>query len=278
MDPYMVLGISRNATPDEIKKAYKKKVKQHHPDVNQGDAAAESTLQRINEAYEALTKPKPQEHHFQNYHPFHKTPFGGGFRFRFGDEDIEIDEYLRSFYNRHQQPRADISTVHSISLDEAFAGVETDITYKTLNGLSNIKIKIPPGIDNNTRLKVQGKGNDFGPGSRTGDLYITISIKEHKDFTRQAQNLFYFCDIDFIDAILGTNMDVPTIEGTNVKIQIPNGTQHSQRFRVSGKGMPVMGNAGLRGDMIVQTNIIIPRELDDESRKLLEKVRNLRKN
>lgn len=275
MDYYEVLGVSKTATQDEIKSAFRKLAMEHHPDKG-GD---EAKFREINEAYETLKDADKRS----SYDRFGSAgPQGHGFRH--GMDDLE--EILRAsgfrhpffnmddFFNAGMRPRnRDVNLNYQISLEDAFTGKQTELSY-TINGVSHtVKLTLPPGVDTGMRFRYTGKGDTSIKDIAPGDLYITVFVQDHPTFLRDGARLGYKLAVDALDAILGWEPIIPTIDGKELKVKVPAGVQHGQILRVPSRGMPVPGGAS-RGDMLIEVNIVTPQILDPKLKKALEKVRD----
>jgi DnaJ-class molecular chaperone len=290
-DYYQILGVDKTADAGAIKSAYRKLAKQHHPDANPGNKDAEAQFKEINEAYETLK----DEGKRQNYdaqvqaasfqaRTWQQGPFTFTQTFHHGGgADMNLDEILRDIRRSRtgapmwdEAPRnRDINVTYSITLEEAFSGKESDMTYSLPGKPSKtVKFKIPAGIQEGTRLRFAGGGDDSIAGVAPGDLFIRILIMPHQQFVRHGPNhLATAIEIDYLDAILGKEVDVPTIDGKPIKLRVPAGIHPGQSLRAQGKGMP-NGN-GARGDMHIEV-VINPTILTEEQRQLVEQARNLR--
>ncbi len=269
-DPYDVLGVSRNATDDEIKKAYRKLARKYHPDLNPNNKEAERKFKEINEAYSILSDKEKRS----QYDQFGKSGFqegfsqGGGFHFDFSDAaggfDIgDLFEDLmggtgRRYGSAYARKGADIQYKMSLDFKDAIRG--TTISLNINN--ENIKVKIPPGIKDSSKLRVKGKGR-LGPGGR-GDLYIIVSVKPDKHFYIKDGNLYTDFSVPLVDALFGGSAKVLTLDG-NVTIKIPKGTQCGQIFKIKGKGIG-------GGYLYAKAIISIPKNIkeDEYIKKALE--------
>lgn len=337
-DYYSILGVSRDASQEEIKKAFRRLARQYHPDLNHGNKEAEEKFKQINEAYSCLSDPVRRA----NYDRYGTAegPMGNGFGFEthttFTDifEDI-FEGFFGSFGFKKNRPTkgADLRYDITITLEEAAFGIEKEIKFhrwevcghcngsgvKPDSSLINcsscggsgytrynqgffsvsktcskcggkgkiikdpclqcsgmgklrvehdLKVKIPPGVDTGTRLKVSGEGELGEFGGPRGDLYIYISVKEHDFFKRDGMNIYCSVPISFIKAVFGGDIDVATLDGTE-KISIPASTPSGRIFKIKGKGLPRVGSS-FRGDQIVTVYIDVPKKLTPRQRELLE--------
>lgn len=301
-DFYSVLGVSRTATADEIKKSYRKLAMQFHPDKNPGDKKAEERFKEITEAYETLSDEKKRQMYDQFGHagsqgfggadgPFGGGGFGqsgqysGGYTSTGGFEDIFGDVFGDIFGNRssgHQRTKrpskgADLRYTLSVSFEEAALGTEKVISFvRQKNGkedTAKIAVTVPAGIATDQRLKLSGEG-DFPQGGAPGDLYVVIKVMDHPLFKRQENDVLLDVPVHYLDAILGTSIDVPTLTG-KANIKIPTGTHTGQTFRLKGKGFPKSGGFGA-GDMLVKILVDTPDKLTSKQRDLLDELNKIK--
>ncbi len=290
-DYYEVLGVSKNASDDEIKKAYRKLAIKYHPDKNPGDKTAEAKFKEINEAHDVLSDKQKRARYDQFGHAGvgggaggfgGGNPFGGGFNyngqsfnFDFGGGGV-FDDILGSLFGfggpRRPRKGADYQTTVTLTFEEAIFGTTKDIDH---NG-ENIKVKIPAGIDDGMSIKLRGKG---GPapegGSEPGDLYVRIRVKPHKSLTREGAIILSEQTIDMVDAALGCEVEVLTVDGV-VTMKVPAGTQSGTPFKLSGHGVPFR-NDGDRGPHIVTILVETPRNLSRKQKELLEEFKSAKK-
>lgn len=346
-DYYEVLGVSRSASADEIKKSYRKLAVKYHPDKNPGNKEAEEKFKEATQAYSALSDADARSRYDQFGHAAFEQ--GGGFSgFSGGDfsgfEDI-FGDLFSSFFggsgggggrrSRGQAGR-DLRYDLEVSFEEAAFGTEKEISIarqiscSTCSGSGaaegsspercgtcagagqirmqqgfftiartchvcsgtgqtiknpcgkcrgsgrevnegKLKVKVPAGIDTGQRLKLRGEGEAGSAGGPAGDLYVQIQIKPHEFFQRQEQEIILEWPISYTDAVLGRDVEVPTLDG-QATIKIPSGTQSGKVFRIRNRGIQVLGT-NRRGDQHVRVNIEIPKKVSDEERTLLEKLK-----
>ena len=288
-DFYEVLGVKRDASDAEIKKAYRRLAKQYHPDANDQSPQAEARFKEVNEAYATLSDPEKRQQYDLMGH------VDGGFA---GFQDIPVDfsnfnftnagpfgDFIEELFQGHTRQRRgpshqsvswqpqpttgqDIEQPISIHLSEAYHGANR--TYQM--GDKTLKIRIPRGVSNGTRIRVNGKGAAGSNGGKSGDLYLRVTVKPDEDFRREGDDLHREIQLDLFTALLGGVIDVPTLDRP-IRLTIPPETSSGQRFRIAGKGMPRSENNDQRGDLIVRTQIDIPNNLTAEERELAKQLR-----
>lgn len=265
-DPYAVLGLSRDASEAEVKNAWKKLVKKHHPDRNRDDPNAEQKMAEINAAYDEITKPKPQGQQQQYSHPeWDHDPFAS-----FHGVPPEFQDLFRQFHGFNKPRNRDIHATHTIRLEDAFRGA--DISATMPDGRT-VHARIPPGVDNGARIKVAGAGERVHANLPPGDLYITVRVLPHPVFHRQGEHLYVERDFDAVDCALGTSLEIDLIDGSRVRVTIPPGTQHGNAMRVGEHGMPILHNGARRGSLFVVVKVAVPTNLSEAQKAALESYR-----
>lgn len=351
-DYYDVLGVKRTATEKEIKKAYRRLAREHHPDLNPGNKEAERRFKEISEAYHVLSTPELRKKYDQFGHRAFE-PGGGGsggfdgvdfsnFDLRdlgfgkgagFGDLFDNLFGHRRDSQTRTATRGQDLQYTMEVSFEDATRGVTVPISITrsdtcpdcggqgqrpsarrqtcpecggsgqrrgsmgflglgqacthcegmgTINGEpcqrcsgrgivstnERINVKIPPGVDTGSKIRVAGKGEAGRQGGPPGDLYILTKVRSHPLYERKGDNLYMEAPITITEAALGATIEVQTLNGP-VLMKIPPGTASGQTFRLPGKGMPHLKGEG-RGDQFVQVKIVLPRNLDERSKQLLQ--------
>jgi len=297
-DYYKILGVSKAASAEEIKKAYRKLALQYHPDHNKGNKSAETKFKDLNEAYAVLRDPEKKKQY---------DMFGAeGFQNRFTQEDIfkgfDLGNIFREFglggtgrgqrnfgqrnfgqmfggmggqgncgFQGQKQGIQGQNLVYELpmTLEELFKITKKTIGYQVNGRQERVTVKIPAGITGGKKLRLQGKGQPGLYGAPPGDLHIQIKEVRHPVFRRENSTLHLKQKIEFSEAVLGTEIEVPTIEKKVLKLKIPPGTQDNARFRLKGYGMPSSNNSG-RGDAYVEIGIAVPKEITEEQRILME--------
>ncbi|MDH5695105.1 MAG: molecular chaperone DnaJ [Dehalococcoidia bacterium] len=343
-DYYEVLGIDRNATDEEIRRAFRKLAFQYHPDHNRGDKTGEK-FKEVNEAYEVLSDPEKRVAYDRFGHGGAEGFFGRGFE---GFEFSGFGDIFDAFFGgaataTRQAPQrgADLSYGFTITFEEAALGCKKEITILRTENCSlchgvgckpgsqpsrcpncngtgqvrrvqqslfgrfthtticpqchgegriitepcpqcqgtgkekhkrNISVKIPAGVDNGSQIRLRGEGEAGTRGGSPGNLYIALSVREHEFFTRYDDDILYELPINFAQAALGTEVEVPTLDG-ETKLKIPAGSQTGQVFRLKGQGIAHL-QGGRRGDQLVTLFVVTPESLTEKQRQLLQELAN----
>ena len=308
-DYYKVLGVSKSATQEEIKKAYRKLAVKYHPDKNEGDKASEEKFKEISEAYEVLGDPEKrkkydelganwkqyQENGFNGFGGFGSQgghPGGGGtyyYTFQGDPSDLfggGFSDFFEAFFGGGGQrsgrsrgfshdysagiPGSDLEGELHITLQEAYHGTSRIVKI----GDEKIRVRIKPGAYDGLKLRVRGKGGK-GRGGRAGDLYLTVRVEKDPVFERKGDDLYVELPVDLYTALLGGTVQVRTLDGM-VKMKIPEGVKNGQLLRLKGKGMPHYGKHG-HGDLFARVKVVLPEKLTAEQKDLLKKMKELDK-
>jgi molecular chaperone DnaJ len=342
-DYYATLEVPKDASAEDLKKAYRKQAMKYHPDRNPNDKAAEARFKEVSEAYEVLKDEQKRAAYDRFGHAaFEQGGGAGGFDFSGagggGLGDI-FDQMFGDFAGRGGRSRtrtgADIQIQVEIDLSQAFAGTKTPVrvptrvscescrgtgssdgraaadTCSTCNGAGKVRaqqgffliertcpncggagrvirspcrvchgagtvqrerslqVTVPPGVEDGTRIRLQGEGEAGGQGTPNGDLYVHVAIRQHPLFHREGAHVFCEVPIRMSQAALGDEIEVPAIDGSTQKVRIPAGTQAGAQFRVRGRGFSVLRSTA-RGDMVVQVKVETPQHLTRRQRELLE--------
>ena len=308
-DYYTVLGVDKNATEKDIKRAYRKLARQYHPDKNPDDKTAEEKFKEINEANEVLGSPENRAKYDQlgqNYHRYQQMGGGpGGFDFSQwasagrpggGYRSVNVDfedllggggfsEFFSTIFGgggggrraRQQDPEAMFRRQTQAPGRDIEQRIEITLeeayhgTERTLvhPDGGQITAKIPPGAKTGSRIRLRGKGEQGLGGA--GDLFLLIRVTPHQTFKRDGNNLTVKVPVDVTTAVLGGKVTVPTLSGP-VKLTIPPGTQGGRNFRLKDKGMPDLRELGAYGDLLAKIRIQVPGQLGEEERQLYEKL------
>lgn len=284
-DYYETLGVERSASEKEIRSAYRRLARKRHPDVNQGDANAEAEFKKINEAYRTLSDPDSRKkydrfganwRHAEQFQSgpragagappftFFRNAQAGGPRvveFDIGEFGGEFEDFWSGARGagrrRGRQPAPDAPA--TITLEEAYAGT-TRVAQAA--GGKRLEVRIPPGVKSGERVRVNAEGGAFA---------LLVTVAPHPDFERDGDDLRFSARVPMLDAVLGGEAAVPTLDGKRVAVTIPPGTQNGRVIRLRGKGMPKRG--GGAGDLLVAVSAVLPTELTGEQRALFERLR-----
>ena len=290
-DYYNVLGLPRTADDKAVRQAYRKLARQYHPDVNHDDSASEEKFKAINEAYSVLSDPDKRrrynrygddwEHSGRIEEAEARARRGGGFGWRDGSgSDPFSGDFTRgggqgSIFDRlfsdfgggrARTPAPSIEHPVQVTLEEAYQG--TARLLSLANG-RRLEVKIPAGVDNGSRVHIPAGGTG------QGDLYLVMSVKDHRRFERKGQDLYSEVEVPLSDAILGGDVNVPTMKG-RVSLTIPPETQNGRRFRLAGQGMPALNNPSGQGDLYATIKVILPTALSSEEQELFQKLKDIR--
>ncbi len=296
-DYYQLLGVAKDASQDDIRKAFRKLAMQYHPDRNP-TPEAEEKFKELNEAYAVLSDPEKRKQYdmfgsegfgqrfsqddiFQNFDP--RSVFGdlGGFDFSalFGGGRGRRGRGGGGFNpfggGQHAQPMQgrDVEMPLTISFHEAFHGGESTVSLQGPSGLETVRVRIPRGAADGARLRVRGKGQPGAMGGPAGDLVLRVEIAPHPHYRFVNGELETEAAIALTAALLGTTVDVETPDGETQAVRIPPGTNHGQKLRLRGKGFPKPG--GAEGDLFVKVVVKTPKELTDAQREHVEALREL---
>jgi curved DNA-binding protein len=253
MDHYATLGVAKTATPEEIKKAYRKLASQHHPDKG-GDTAM---FQKIEEAYRILSDPN-QRQQYDNPMP-QGNPFGAhGFNFNFNGADI--NDLFGQFFNQHQQRHPGAKQVYrtalSITLEQSYQGGTQNLKIQTHNSSHVITIDIPKGVENGSQVRYE----NLIPNS---SLIVEFRLQPHLKFERKGTDLFCNQPVSVLDLIVGGSFEFTTISGKTLEVTVPAGTQPNKQLKIAGEGMPINGTPQY-GDQIILFKPFIPDKINSE--------------
>jgi len=315
-DYYATLGVGKAATDKEIKQAFRKLARKHHPDVNPGDKAAESKFKEINEAYEVLGDPAKRKKYDElgaNWRAYEQAeraggpnPFAGqwnvntgggqgGFRTMtqeemeemFGDQN-PFSDFFTTFFGggfgggtsarggrtRSRKGR-DVEHEIELSLDDAYHGATRRLSLKHDGHTRTVDVRIPAGVGDGSRVRISGEGEPGIGGAASGDLYLRIRLSAHPLFERKGRDLYVKVPLPVTTAVLGGEVEVPTIAGKTVRLRIPAVTQNGQVFRLKGYGMPAVNKNDDTGDAYARVDVQLPTQLTPEERSHYEALAKL---
>jgi len=309
-DYYKILGVDRNATQKEIKQAYRRLARKHHPDVNPGDRLAQERFKEINEAYEVLGDPEKRKKYDQlgtSWHQWQRMggrpqdfdwsqwftwPEGGRVHVRYGPvEDLGdlfgdlggfSDFFQHIFGGMGGSPRVRTEPWGMEFRRGQDIEQEVEITLEeAFHGTTRLlqmdghrlEVKIPPGVDTGSRVRIAG-GVGAASGAR-GDMYLAIKVAPHPTFERRGEDLYCEVPVDLYMAVLGGEVKVPTLKG-GVMLKIPSETQGGKTFRLKGQGMPYLRDPGRRGDLYAKVKIMLPKRLSERERELFRELAKMR--
>ena len=323
-DYYNVLGVKRDASDKDIRSAYRRLARQHHPDVNPGDKAAERRFKEMNDAYEMLSDPEKRRKYDKYGDRWQYAdqleaargqsagqfwggatgragePSGGAFDGN-GDFGAIFDTIFRGARARRGRARGhDIEQPIQITLEEAYRGASRTLSLQgsgpcaTCGGSGRIagvachvcngtgvetrtrrlEVKVPPGVQTGSRVRITGEGGPGAGGGPNGDLYLIVAVLPRERYERKGDDLYVDVPVPVADAALGGEVTVPTLAGKQVALTIPAGSQNGKSFRLSGLGMPKLSGRG-SGALYARVRLQLPETLGDEERKLFERLRQL---
>lgn len=292
---YETLGVAKNATEKDIRSAYRRLARKHHPDVNPGDSSAEAKFKEINEAYQVLSDADSRKkydrfgenwRHADQMHgggqgsgasPFTfftnaRTRRSGSTGFSaftdvdgLGDFSNLFDGFADARWGARRQAaprRLDVPV--TVTLEEAFTGSTRTVQHP---GGKRLEVRIPAGVESGARIHVDPKRDGVG------EFYLVVTVAPHAVFERAGDDVRFAARVPLLDAVLGGETQAPTLEGKSVAVRIPPGTQNGRTIRLRGKGMPKRGGSG-HGDMLVTVMAVLPVELTEEQRELFERLRD----
>lgn len=288
-DYYKTLGIEKNASKEDIKRAFRKLAHENHPDKNKGNTEAEQKFKEASEAYSVLSDDTKRKQYdtfgsagegagfnhgsggsggqgfggfdFSSFARQYQTQNGQTFEFDLGDI---FGEFFGGSSGRRPRKGANITVDVQITFKESIFGVEKELNINK----EKIAITIPSGIENNQGLRVSGKGEN-GQGGR-GDLIVRVWVEEHKIFRKEGFDLIMELPLRLTTALLGAVLDIETLEG-KIELKIPAGTTHNEILRVRQKGVP--HSRGKRGDLLIVTKVDIPKKLSKNAERLVEELK-----
>ncbi len=298
MNYYKTLGVDKNASADEIKKAYRKLALKYHPDRNKDNKQAEEKFKQISEAYAVLSDTDKKQQY--------DTYGSADFQKRYSQEDIFRNSDLGSIFREfginfgqtgRSQPDmgganpfesifagggcgqqscqivkgADLNLELSITLQDVLHGTEKTISLGRGSNAQKVSVKIPTGINSGKKLRIAGKGSASPNNGPSGDLYLLINVLPHPLFTRDGNNLFFEKQVPFSAAVLGDKITIPTLDGKALSVKIPTGTQSQGKLRLKGYGLP-SGPTDSRGDLLIKILVDIPKVLSERQKELIKEL------
>ncbi len=298
-DLYAVLGVSKTATQDEIKKAYRKLTRKYHPDVNPDNPSAEAKFKEVQNAFDVLSEPEKRK----QYDTFGRTMPGGGFpgggqQFNWGQGGqagpIDLSSLFggqvdfadlfggggggpgRSTSGRPRRGRAgqDVQLEVDIPFRIAVEGGSYELQFERAGQHERLMVKIPAGVDTGSVVRLGGQGEPGQGGGPPGDLLVKMNVAPDPVFRRDGQNLLIDLPLTISEAVLGTKVEVPTIHEGMVKLTVPPGTSSGAKLRLRGKGVPDR-QTGNRGDQHVVIKIVVPKKIDAAAEKALQQFDSL---
>lgn len=293
-DYYKILELKNNkATIDEIKQAYREQAKKHHPDVDKASRFSEERFKDINEAYRILSNPASRKKYDRmwNSHVGRKMKNNGQsqkkekqsiikefFQMFFGDINNSAKDSSKKESSKNKKvpiKGENVETEITVSISDAFYGVEKNIGLRTVNGkMKQFKIKIPAGIRNEEKIRIIAQGKPGENGGKPGDLLVRIHIENDKKFSLVGIDMHTNVFISPWEAALGTKIKIKSID-EEISLYIPKGTQTGQTVRINGKGY--LDGKGGRGDLVANIQIMVPKEITEEERKIFEQLKNISK-
>ncbi len=284
-DYYKILGLKgKEVTTEEIKIAYREQAKKYHPDVNVGDKNAEERFKDINEAYRVLSESASKRKYDKMWNNYvgkkrakyeeskrgKTSVFSDFFNIFFGTMDNKKMEDSTIKDEKVPKKGENIYTEITISINEAFYGVNKKISLRTVNGtMRSFDVKIPEGIQNNEKIRLIGQGKKGENGGKSGDLFIKINIEDNSDFRLIGYDLYRDLLITPWEAVLGTKANISSID-EEMKIIVPKGTQSGELLRIEGKGYK--DGKGSRGDLVAEVRIMVPNEITEEETELFKEL------
>lgn len=298
-DYYDVLGVSRSASADEIRKAYKKLARQHHPDANADDANAQQKFAEITEAHEVLGDEDKRKKYDQFGHDWSRVPDGatGGNPFQGfggggpgGGAGFSFDDILGGMFGgggggsfgggrgQRGRPQArkgeDLKTSVQVPFLVGVEGGEHELTVQTGGKAERLSFRIPPGMESGKSIRLAGQGHPGQHGGPAGDVLVTVNVSPHPFFRREGQNLILEAPISVTEAALGAKIEVPTLTEGSVILSVPPGTSSGAKLRLRGKGVQNR-KTGERGDQLVVIKVAVPKELSKEAEDLYRQLADL---
>jgi curved DNA-binding protein len=298
-DFYAVLGVPRTAGDKDIRQAYRRLARKHHPDLNPNDKSADARFKELQHAYEVLSDPAKRAK-YDRFGPDFERLEGaaGGAQSqarsgRGGRPDVNFGsvfggDLFGSLFNAEARPGSgfgargfrmpgeDIEHAVEVTLEEAYRGTTRTIQLEGADGsLRTLEVKIPAGVSTGSRVRVAGQGGPGFGGAANGDLHLVVSVRPHPTFERRGDDLYVGVPVSLSAAMLGGEVQVPTPKGTRLALKVPPESQNGQRFRLADQGMPRLGSSG-QGDLYAELKVQLPRGLSSRERELFQELASLR--
>lgn len=300
---YEVLGVKRDASEKEIRSAYRRLARKHHPDVNPNDKASEALFKEINAANDVLSDPEKRKkydkygdnwEHADEIERMQRARGGrGGGSWSFSssnggnvhfDEDFDLGSIFGGIFGGGGSGRRgrtqttmrapDVEQPIEVTLDEALTGATRTLMAEGDHGdARRLEVKIPPGVDNGSRVRIAGEGQPGFDGRRS-DLYLVITVRPHPRYDRKGDDLYTDVDVSLTTPVLGGEVEVQALD-RKVALRLPAGTQNGQTFRLTGLGMPKLGQPDKRGDLFARVRVRLPQKPDGRERELFEELKAL---
>ncbi|MBU2563216.1 MAG: DnaJ domain-containing protein [Actinobacteria bacterium] len=306
-DYYKILGVNKNASQDEIKKAFRRLARKYHPDANPNDSKAEEKFKEIGEAYEVLKDSQKRSRYDQlgaNWKQYSHAgadwPGGGGrtYTYNFGGRGFNFEDlgsgfsdFFETFFGRgsddrfsgfdpgfstqfdrgtrtNMQKGQDMQSELSITLREAYSGTQRSLKLQREGKTRTVNVKIPKGIKDGGKIRVAGEGAKSPVGGPAGDLYLVINIAPHNFFTRKGDDLYCEVPVTIKEAFYGAKIDIPTFSG-KIMVKVPPKTQGGKTLRLKGKGIPKLRSSAF-GDLYAKIKLILPEKLNSEQKRHFE--------
>jgi curved DNA-binding protein len=313
-DYYKSLGVSKTASQDEIKKAYRKLARQYHPDVNPNDKAAEEKFKEISEAYEVLSNPENRKKYDQlgadwkkyeqagaqggfDWGKYAQGNAGGGGQYQYTNADFGdmfggeggggfsdfFENLFGGGFGRQQQGRGRRTGNFSMKGQDLQGEMEITLVeaYEGTSRVINVnnqqlRIKVKPGVTDGQKLRLPGKGGPGANGAENGDLYITVRVLPDPHYTRKGDDLYRDQQVDMFTALLGGEVQMHILGG-DIKLKIPAESQNGTTLRIKGKGFPKYGQTDVHGDLYIKLQVMLPKHLSDQEKQLARQWAELRK-
>lgn len=288
-DLYAVLGVARDTSEEDLRNAYRKLAREHHPDVNPNDPKAEERFKRVSSAYGVLSDPEKralydefgtqglqegfdadQARSYQQWaRGADRSPFQESFR-----SEMDLEDLLGSFFGGRRQggPARGPDAVGEVTVDFVAAALGKEVTV-ALEGRGTLHVKVPPGASDGTRIRLAGQGGGGAGGGPSGDLYLTLKVRSHAFFKREGADIFVDVPVTVPELVLGASIEIPTLESA-VTMTVPAGSSNGRKLRLQGKGA-LARDAGRRGDLYVVLVAALPTSDDPRLGELAKEMEGL---